>query len=266
MEPALQFQRIIYEFYNQHERSLPWRQSEADGSFDPYKILVSEMMLQQTQVNRVIPKYHSFLDAFPTIDSLASAPLSAVLSQWSGLGYNRRAKYLHEAAKQLRGAAGWQLDDLVACKGIGHNTAAAVLVYTYDQLKLFIETNIRTVYIHHFFPGQTNVHDRDIYRALKITYDYEHPRQFSWALMDYGAHLKQAAGNHARYSQHYKQQSRFTGSTRQLRGQVLRLLVEKQRHLKDLEVLLADDRLNTVLVALQNEGLVTKKDERLYLA
>lgn len=111
------FQKTVWDYYAKHGRDLPWRRPDSE---DPYKILVSEIMLQQTQVQRVIPKYHSFLERFPSVESLAEAPLATVLSEWSGLGYNRRGKYLHEAARVLvvKGAP-WQLEDLVACKGIG---------------------------------------------------------------------------------------------------------------------------------------------------
>src|SRR4030095_9666003 len=152
------FREVVLEYYREHGRELPWRHPGTTV----YEILVSEMMLQQTQVKRVIPKYQSFLKRFPTIQSLANAPLSEVLSEWSGLGYNRRAKYLHDAAKQLVSKVGpWKLEDLTECKGIGHNTAVAVLVYAYNRPLVFIETNIRTVCIHHFFNDKENITDKE---------------------------------------------------------------------------------------------------------
>ncbi len=138
-----------------HFREMPWRAAEADGSFDPYKILVSELMLQQTQVARVVPKFTEFVAKFPTLEALANASLGDVLKAWQGLGYNRRAKYLHSAAQALISKeAPWKCEDLVALAGVGPNTAGAVLAYAYNQPVLFVETNVRSVFIHHFFNGQ----------------------------------------------------------------------------------------------------------------
>lgn len=238
------FQEEIYRQYDRLKRDLPWRHPDPDGNFNAYKILVSEIMLQQTQVARVIPKYDAFLDAFPSVSELAGAPLSEVLRYWSGLGYNRRAKYLHDAARQLQDKQVWTLEDLTSCKGIGHNTAAAVVVYAYNQAVPFIETNVRTVYIHHFFQDQSDVHDSDIQKVLEATFDQEHPREFAWALMDYGSHLKQTVGNASRYSRHYVKQPTFEGSLRQIRGQVLKALVQQPHSPQDLHALLPDDRLS----------------------
>jgi A/G-specific adenine glycosylase len=259
------FQEELYRQYDRLRRELPWRQPEPDGSFDPYKILVSEIMLQQTQVNRVIPKYTDFLQSFPTVQTLAQAPLSAVLAHWSGLGYNRRAKYLHEAAQALAAKTNWALADLVACKGIGFNTAAAVLTYAYNQPYAFIETNVRTVYIHHFFADRDDVDDKEILELLNTTMDREQSREFYWALMDYGSHLKNTVGNAARSSRHYSKQSRFEGSLRQVRGKVLKALVEGDASEESLMVLIQDDRLPAVLQTLCNEGLIRVYKNRYYL-
>jgi A/G-specific adenine glycosylase len=256
VDKAQRFQETLYRHNDVLRRDLPWRRPEADGSFAPYKILVSEIMLQQTQVSRVIPKYETFLKSFPTVRDLARSPLSDVLAHWSGLGYNRRAKYLHEAARHLQPKSIWLLEDLIACKGIGYNTAAAVLVYAYNQPHIFIETNVRTVYIHHFFADKEGVDDKEIIEVLKTTYDYENPREFCWALMDYGSHLKSVVGNLSRSSRHYTKQSKFEGSLRQIRGQVLRQLIARPQTVKELEVNIADKRLETVLLALEQEGLV----------
>ena len=254
------FQETVWEYYRSHGRSLAWREPELDGNFDAYKILVSEIMLQQTQAPRVVPKYVNFLEKFPDVQALAEAQLAAVLSEWSGLGYNRRAKYLHEAARQLASKKQpWSIEDLVACKGIGPNTAAAVCVYAYNEPLVFIETNIRTVFIHHFFNDKDGVHDREILLLVDQALDHEHPREFYWALMDYGVHLKATVGNASRASKHYAKQSKFEGSKRQVRGQVLRLLGLKQRTVKELAEEIADERLQIVLTDLEREGLVSLK-------
>ena len=245
---------------------MPWREPRPDGSFDAYRILVSELMLQQTQVPRVIPKFISFLNDFPSLQALAAAPLAEVLRAWSGLGYNRRAKYLHEAAKTLQDVPEpWTYEQLVACKGIGPNTAKAVLVYAYDQPEVFIETNIRTVFIHYFFQDKLTVSDAEITAVLERTLDRELPRACYWALMDIGAYIKSAEGNASRKSTAYKKQSPFEGSMRQVRGRVLKLLADgipktmQQLSMQD------DERTKAVLASLQNEGLIHKKSGKYHL-
>lgn len=253
------FHKKLWQAYDKHGRDLPWRQPEVDGAFDAYKILVSEFMLQQTQVNRVIPKYLEFLRVFPDIQTLARAQLADVLSQWNGLGYNRRAKYLHEAARMLRVIQEpWTVDSLVRCKGIGENTAAAVFVYSYNEPLVFVETNIRTVYIHHFFPDNDKVADAQILELLKDTLNTENPREFYWALMDYGTQLKKQGVRNINRSKHYQKQSRFAGSKRQIRGEILRLLTSRKTlPLAELNDIITDDRLDDVLEDLRKEGFIS---------
>lgn len=261
-----EFQETVWGQYRATGRALPWRLPEADGTFDAYKILVSEVMLQQTQASRVIPKYQEFLERFPTVQALAAAPLAEVLAVWSGLGYNRRAKYLHEAAQALSTKPQpWQLEDLVACKGVGHNTAAAVVVYAYNQPLVFIETNIRTVFIHHFFQDRADIADKELLPFVERAQDTEHPREWYWALMDYGVHLKVTVGNASRASKHYAKQSVFAGSKRQIRGQVLRLLKDQSRSSKQLANAISDERLESVLDDMQREGLISKRRNLFHL-
>lgn len=140
------FRSRVWDNYDHQRRAMPWRD---DHSF--YAVLVSELMLQQTQVTRVIPKFHEFMRRFPTIEILADAPLADVLIAWQGLGYNRRAKYLHEAAKAIVLCGVPQTrDELIALPGIGANTAGAIMAYAYNKPEAFVETNIRTVYLHEF--------------------------------------------------------------------------------------------------------------------
>lgn len=254
------FQETVRAYYKRHGRhDLPWRQAEPDGMFDPYKILVSEIMLQQTQVPRVLPKFWAFTTQFPTAATLADAPLGDVLKAWSGLGYNRRAKFLWQAATVVRNEHGGQLPatvaELVRLPGIGTNTAGAVLAYAFNKPAVFIETNIRTVYIHHFFAGAGSVHDRDIADAVAATLP-DNPREWYWALMDYGTNLKQTVGNLSRVSVHYTKQSAFAGSTRQIRGKVLRLLGEGRKTEQELAAVINDERLQPVLAALVKEGMI----------
>ena len=215
-------------FYAAEGRSLPWRVVQDDGTIDPYSILVSEMMLQQTQVARVIPKYEQFMQRFPDIATLADASLADVLEVWHGLGYNRRARYVREAAKcivlQNAGAVPSTVDALVKLPGVGANTAAAIIVYAFNTPRVFIETNIRTVYLHHFFQGEHGVTDAQLLDVVQQTVVTENPREWYWALMDYGSWLKRSVGNPNSRSKHYAKQSPFDGSTRMLRGVMLRLL------------------------------------------
>jgi A/G-specific adenine glycosylase len=267
------FQTTVQAYYRAHGRhDLPWRLPDASGRFDPYKIMVSEVMLQQTQVGRVIPKYREFLRQFPTVTTLAAAPPGAVLRAWNGLGYNRRAKFLHQAAERIAhdhdGQFPGTVDKLIELPGIGANTAGAIVVYGFNQPAIFVETNIRTVYLHHFFHDQIGVADKAILALLEQTPpagkkpDY---RQWYWALMDYGAHLKQTVGNLNHRSQAYTRQSKFEGSRRQLRGRIIRLLAQRMYQEKELQSLIIDERVPEVLNELLTENLIVQHDNRFSL-
>ncbi|MBP7806939.1 A/G-specific adenine glycosylase [Candidatus Saccharibacteria bacterium] len=264
------FLETLWNYYAANGRDLPWRHAEPDGRFDAYKIMVSEFMLQQTQVSRVIPKYQQFLEAFPTVIDLAQAALVDVLRAWNGLGYNRRAKFIHEAAKAIAklhgGSVPLDIEQLKLLPGIGHNTAAAILAYADNQAVVFVETNIRTVYIHHFFPEANDVTDAEILGRLNETLDREHPREFYWALMDYGSHLKATQGNSARRSKSYSKQSVFAGSKRQVRGQVIRELLEKPQPITRLQSAIPDERLSSVIDDLCSEGIVILEKQQYRLA
>lgn len=278
------FLATLWRYYSKHARSaLPWRQPEPSGVFDPYKILVSELMLQQTQVSRVIPKFGAFIDRFPSVETLATAELGDVLRQWQGLGYNRRAKYLWLASQHIS-TQGWP-EDLTALPGVGPNTAGAIRAYAFNEPAIFIETNIRTVYIHHFASDQQNVPDSFIQelltrtlrivtgqgkraagqnmnhfdRAMRKNAVLSHePRDFYWALMDYGTHLKTRVRNLSQ-SKHYKRQPAFQGSRRQIRGRIIRELSRRPLSLSALQANNSDDRLGDVLLELEHEGLIIKR-------
>lgn len=265
-----QFQNLIQSWYIVHGRhDLPWRLPEQSGGFDPYKITVSEIMLQQTQVSRVIPKYLEFLKVYPTVQALAAAPLADVLRIWSGLGYNRRAKFLHQTAQTLcaafKGEFPTEPEQLVMLPGVGKNTAAAIAAYSFNKPVIFIETNIRTVYLHHFFQDKIAVADTDILALVAATQNTNNPRQWYWALMDYGSFLKSSQGNANTRSKHYVKQSNFQGSRRQVRGAVLKLLIKQPLSLQQLQAQAYDERLETVLTELQQEGLITIKDHAYHL-
>lgn len=259
------FQRVVWEYYEANKRDMPWRQPNAGGAYDPYGIMASEVMLQQTQVARVIPKFHDFMLAFPTVHQLAAAELGDVLRLWNGLGYNRRAKYLWQAAQHA--VAHWQgilpADpvQLARMPGIGPNTAGAICAYAFDLPVVFIETNIRTVFLHHFFLGKKGVADAELLPLVQASLPQTNRaghgvREWYWAQMDYGTFLKSTVGNTARASKHYAKQSTFQGSVRQLRGEVLRLLAAGPQSLQQLQQANQDPRLPAVVVALVAEGMI----------
>ena len=231
--------------------------------------MVSEIMLQQTQVQRVVPKYQAFLKEFPTITKLAEASLQEVLLAWSGLGYNRRAKFLHQAARIVAqdhdGLFPRTIEELVKLPGIGANTAAAIVTYSFNRPVIFIETNIRSVYLHHFFKDQINVHDKEILSLVEQTVDQDEPREWYWALMDYGSYLKSVLPNPSRASKHHIKQSTFEGSRRQVRGQVLRSLAASPKTQAVLSRQIADERLVEVLVQLSKEGLIRQEGKEFHL-
>ncbi len=254
------FQNIIWEYYAKHRRQMPWRNPEPNGMYDPYKIMVSEIMLQQTQVQRVLPKYQEFLMFFPTVQYLAASDLAAVLKVWSGLGYNRRAKFLWAAAKDVvrlfDSLMPSSVEQLVRLPGIGPNTAAAIVAYAYDQPVVFVETNIRTVIIHHFFDQESNIADQVIRDIVEKSLPNANFRDWYYALMDYGSYLKATAGNKSRQAKVHAKQSTFHGSKRQIRGLILRCLAKSPLNLVDLSLKTNDERTATVCAELQKEGLI----------
>ena len=264
------FQSTVLSYYDTHSRyNLPWRGVEKNGSIDPYKIMVSELMLQQTQVSRVIPKFNGFILQFPTVQALAQAQLSDVLTAWSGLGYYRRAKFLHQAAGKIcadyGGTVPITVSELTTLPGIGSNTAGAIAAYSFNQPVAFVETNIRTVYIHHFFADQETVSDKEIDLLVMRSLDGVDPRVWYWALMDYGTHLKITQKDAHKKSKSYKKQSTFEGSKRQVRGQILKLLAEKPRTLNQLLAFIDDTRLSLILSDLCRESLVSDKEGMYYI-
>ncbi len=261
----LEFQDIIWQKGRELYREMPWR---ADTR--PYYVMVSEIMLQQTQVDRVVPKFEAFIAAFPTVEDLSKATLAEVLQLWSGLGYNRRAKFLHEAAKKIvnefNGIFPETEKELISLPGIGVNTAGALLAYSFNQPAIFIETNVRTVYFYHFFLEKEDVTDVELRAIVEATVDTEHPREWYWALMDYGSYLKRQGIGQNNKSRHYKKQSPLKGSVREVRGQILKLLTAGDFDEETLRAeLVADERFEPALLSLEKEGLIAKTDKVFHL-
>lgn len=252
------FRAFIWHFYQQNGRTFMWRNIE-----DPYKVVVSEIMLQQTQTYRVEPKYEQFIAAFPTFHALASATKHDVLSAWQGLGYNRRGAYLHQIAQKVMAEYKGQLPDnpdiLVTFPGIGPATASSICAFAFNRPTIFIETNIRAVFIHSFFKDQETVTDKELMPLIEACVDQENPREWYYALMDYGVYLKANTTNPSRKSAHYARQSKFEGSDRQIRGQIIRALT-RQNHLEldalKNEINPVDERFERALQQLIGEKLI----------
>ena len=231
---------------------------------NPYRIVVSEIMLQQTQVDRVTKKYEEFIRQFPSFAALARASLSDVLRTWQGLGYNRRALLLKKlatiVAREYKGKLPHEPEKLVKLPGIGKATAGSIAAFAFNHPSVFIETNIRRVFIHFFFPHSNKVNDDAIMRLVAQAVDIKNPREWYFALMDYGTMLAgREKENPNRKSAHYVKQKPFTGSDRQLRGKIVALLVKK----KSLTARAAAqktkeprERIEKILAQLKKEGFV----------
>jgi len=262
------FRKEVWKHYRRRGRDLPWRRTR-----DPYKVLVSEVMLQQTQVSRVVPKYRLFLKTFPDFRALDRASLRRVLRAWQGLGYNRRALNLKRLAavvvRDYGGKLPADLNSLENLPGVGRATAGAVLAFALNKPTAFLETNIRRVFIHFFFPRRRKVRDSEILRLVERMLDPKNPREWYWALMDYGANLRATlslskGGNPNRKSIHYTKQSPFRGSNRELRGEILKLLTRRPRSVRGLEGKLGfpPTQVRKVIGELVEEGFAARRGRR----
>jgi A/G-specific adenine glycosylase len=259
---------MIYRYYRKHGRNLPWRLTS-----DPYHILVSEIMLQQTQVQRVMVKYEQFTRKFPGFPSLASAPLRLILKEWQGLGYNRRAMALKRIAqkvtKEFRGNLPASVETLMTFPGIGRATASSIAAFAFHEPTVFIETNIRRVFIHSFFHDKDNIKDTEILPLVQKTLDTSNPRDWYYALMDYGVMLKKEYENPNRRSAHYQKQSPFQGSDRQVRGMLIKILT-RQSCVSEREIMeklqIRSDKLKNNLARLLKEGFIKRRREKYTIA
>lgn len=267
------FKRLIWDFYAKNRREFPWRNTR-----DPYRIMVSELMLQQTQAARVVQKYHQFLKKFPTVKVLARARPAAVISAWQGLGYNRRALFLHRAAisivKNYNAKLPKNKDELRGLPGIGPYTAAAIATFTQRSKEVFLETNIRRVFIDYFFKGKTKISDARIFPLIQKTLPSPRRiRDWYWALMDYGSRLPKIKKENANLrSRHYIRQSKFEGSRRQLRGAIIRLLAKEKKNMtltrikKEMEKEgIADAGIREALDQLTKDGMMFRQAGRFSL-
>jgi len=258
------FQKHIYFYFDRFGRTFSWRQTT-----NPYQIVVSEIMLQQTQTNRVEGKFEHFVEVLPDFHALACAPLSLVLSLWQGLGYNRRAKALHAIAKktvhEFNGKLPADQDILQTFPGIGKATAASICSFAFNMPVVFIETNIRSLFIHFFFRDVAEkIKDSMLMPLVTQTLDTHNSRMWYYALTDYGVALKKAYPQLNKKSAHYTRQSRFEGSCRQIRGKILhKILAHKslsREHIINI-IGAGDCRVSRILEQLVHEGFIKKKGD-----
>lgn len=270
------FKKTVWDYYHKYGRELAWRRfpRPLPAGRQGYRIVVSEIMLQQTQVDRVAPYYERFIKQFPSFAALARAPVNQVLLAWQGLGYNRRALSLQKLAQIVTEKYEGELPDtpekLDELPGIGKGTAGSLSAFVFNKPVSFIETNIRRVFIHHFSGVIANIAnktgnnangkiaDEQLMPFIEKTMDMKSPREWYYALMDYGSHLGKKVANPNRKSEHYSKQSKFEGSNRQLRGAILRLVLREQKP-TDRELLAvagSKTKLAQVMGELRKEGFL----------
>ncbi|MDO5042968.1 MAG: adenine glycosylase [Slackia sp.] len=253
-------------------RDLPWRNTR-----DPYAIWISEVMLQQTQVARVLTRWERFMARFPTVDALASADTADVVEEWQGMGYNRRALALKRAADicacEFAGSLPVGVEELCKLPGIGEATAAGITAFSRDVPCVYIETNVRAVFIHEFFPGEERVADKQLRPLVEAACPCDDVRGWYYALLDVGAHLKKTQINPTRRSASYTKQSTFEGSRRQKRAWIVREVLanpgiagdEIHRRLDGVEMRagrdrVSDDEFRSILADLAQEGFFSLND------
>ncbi|MHA1150111.1 MAG: A/G-specific adenine glycosylase [Promethearchaeota archaeon] len=263
-----QFQDIIYSYFKQYGRKFPFREK-----LKPYYVLVSEIMLQQTQTSAMSEKFLNFIQLFPDFKSLSQAPKEKVLKAWQGLGYNRRAIALKTIAEivinEFDGNLPQTLDELKKFPQIGHNTASSIIAFAFNKPAYFIETNIRRVFIYFFFPKRNNIKDKEIEPLVEATINKKDPRTWYYALMDYGVMLKKTYPELHKRSTHYKKQKPFKGSNREIRGKILKIILKSNEISKNIiynQFEHKKDRINNVLKQLEKEGFIILESHKIRVA
>lgn len=262
------FQVAILEYYQENARVFPWRETP-----EPYAVMVSEIMLQQTQADRVVPKFLAFLELFPTPLVLSNASTPDLLGLWQGLGYNRRALNLRRTAevlvKEYNGKIPSDLQQLLALPGIGPYTAGAIRAFAFDLPSSVIDTNIRRVYLHVFFPDRERVTDKELVPYIDATLYKPSSRYWYSALMDIGHLLPKHVGNANTRSRHYARQGPLVGSNREVRGMLITLLTSIKTincTLLSKTLDLPTERINPAVAQLLAEGFLEQQGDVLHLA
>lgn len=257
-----EFSSFILSFYEKHGRVFAWRQTS-----DPYRIHLSEVMLQQTQTSRVQPKYELFLSLWPTFKELSEATLEELLFNWKGLGYNRRALNLRKSAR-LTEQWGWTIPNdpkaIASLPGVGKATSAALLAFCYQERSIYLETNIRRVLLTCFFHECEGVKDKELEALLgELASLQSDIKSWYYALMDYGVLLKHLLPNANTRSAHYTKQGTFEQSNRQIRGALIHLLSDTggkdERALHSILNAFEPERITYCLKQLQREGFVQER-------
>ncbi len=253
------FQEKVIEWWSNNARELPWRKHPT-----PYHVLVSEMMLQQTQVSRVVPKYTEFLKEFPDLKALAEADTKRLLQVWSGLGYNRRALWLRDAARAIvdRGEFPRNEENLRKMRGIGPYTSRSILIFAFNEDLAAIDTNIRRILIASGFADECTSRSelQEVAERLLLR---GRARDWHNALMDYGSKVLTSASTGIKP---ISQQNGFEGSSRQLRGDIVRILAHCEE--LSLEDLVAHqgcsdtsaERVRAIVTRLTEDGLVERTE------
>lgn len=255
-------QQEIFQFYKQHKRDLPWRKTT-----DPYKILVSEFMLQQTQVSRVVDYYTQWMKKWPTIQKLANEEYKNVLRAWIGLGYNRRAMYLHNTAKIIMEK--FSGDIVTAVKhyedlpGIGQYTSKAIQIFSTNANIATVDTNIRRIFINEF-NLEESISEKDLFQLAERCLPLGKSRDWHNALMDYGAIRLTSKKTGIKPK---TQQSQFDGSDRQIRGKILRALLEEDQSMYQLQQKLQVNkkRLLNILTKMIKEKTISQTNEHFHV-
>ncbi|NTV21614.1 MAG: Fe-S cluster assembly protein HesB [Chlorobium limicola] len=257
-EPIEVFRRKIFAFYGDSRRSFPWRETR-----DRYAVMVSEIMLQQTQADRVVPKFTAWMGRFPDVAALASAPLRDVLALWSGLGYNSRGQRLQSCARMVTERFGGVVPaapaELKTLPGIGDYTCRSIPVFADNLDVAAVDTNIRRIIIHEFaLPEETS--KRSIQIAAEQLLPPGRSRDWHNALMDYGSLCLTSRITGIRP---LTKQSKFRGSKRWYRGMIMKELVASdQVFLEELDARYGDCSWNIreIVGDLVREGLVEEGD------
>lgn len=252
-------------------RDFAWRRTQ-----DPYEVLVSEVMLQQTQTQRVIRYFERWIEKFPTFDALASAAKVDVLEAWQGLGYNRRCLALYACAQEVsekyHGVCPSDENELISLPGIGPATAAGVRAFAFNEPSAYLETNVRAVVLHELWPQEEGVNDKSVLAAVQaaaaeIAQRGVDARIWNYALLDYGAWLKKVFPNPSRRSKHHTKQTAFEGSRRQKRAALLRQVFDEPNNTSKhyAQVCKYDlDITEDVLDSLVKEGFVCLEENGTY--
>ncbi|MDP3769548.1 MAG: A/G-specific adenine glycosylase [Candidatus Sungbacteria bacterium] len=254
-------QKYILQWYKKHTRdNLPWRWTNM-RPVDPYQILVSEIMLQQTQVPRVLDKFPKFITAFPTMKHLAAAPLDTVLREWQGMGYNRRGLYLKQCAqkimKQFNGKIPSDPSLLATLPGIGPYTSGAISCFAFNQPVIFLDTNIRKFFLHYFFSDtKRKISDKEIFLIAQRLLYKKNPRVWNYALMDYGALMLASKPDLLSRATSYHKQSPFLGSNRFFRSQIVQYLLKHKKATRAQLQKTSPRDIRPLLASLCKEGIV----------